>query len=215
MRTALSVLMAVGLIVVAVLPVAGLCTFQHLTLLDRLGLSGDVQREVLGLGLTGIPALMLGIAAFLFAETRRPAAAARCVCLAAIGTMVAVWSYAAPLVDRFQTPQDIAQRIQQEEKGEHRMHKVAQFRLFRPSMVFYAQRPIEHCKTIDDAADFLTSDSRTYLITKGEHADQLLTQHPYAIEVLERRSRFPEKGEIVLLRRCERLAVMPIETKMR
>jgi 4-amino-4-deoxy-L-arabinose transferase-like glycosyltransferase len=214
MRTALTVLIAVGLIVVAVLPVAGLCTFNNLTLLDRLGLAGDVQREVLGLGLTGLPAFMLGIAAFLFAETNRPAAAARCVCLAAIGTMVGVWSYAAPLVDRFQTPQDIAQRIQQEE-GPHQLHKVAQFRLFRPSMVFYAQRPIEHCKTIDDAADFLTSESRAYLITKGQHADQLLTQYPYAIEVLDRRSRFPEKGEIVLLRRCEQIAAMPTETKMR
>jgi hypothetical protein len=94
-------------------------------------------------------------------------------------------------------------------------HKVAQFRLFRASMVFYAQHPIEHCKTIDAAADFLSSNERAYLITRGEHADELLAQFPHGIEVLERRSRFPEKGEIVLLRSSDRIAVAPQESMMR
>jgi hypothetical protein len=208
MRTALSVLMAVGLLVVVALPLAGRCTWDGLTLLDRLGLAAEVQQEVPALGLIGLPALLLGVAALLFAERGQPNVAARCVCLAAVGTMVGLWSFAAPLVDRFQTPQDVAQRIRAEESlGQ--AHRIAQFRLFRPSMVYYTRRPIEHCKTIDAAADFLTSDARSYLITRGKHADQLLAQHPLQIEILERRSRFPEKGEIVLLRRRDRIAVMP------
>ena len=82
-------------------------------------------------------------------------------------------------------------------------------------MVFYAQHSIEHCKTIDDAAEFLTSNERAYLITRGEHADELLAQLPHGIEILERRSRFPEKGEIVLLRGSNRIAVAPQESVIR
>ncbi len=214
MRTALTVLTVVGLAVVVALPIAGLYKINDLTFLDRMGLANDVQHDVLGLALTGLPALVLGVAALLFAERKRPEASARCVCLAAIGTMVGVWSFAAPRVDQFQTPQDVAERIHlEEELGP--THKVAQFRLFRASMVFYARHSIERCKTIDAAADFLSANEQAYLITRGEHADELLAQLPHGIEVLERRSRFPEKGEIVLLRSSDRIAAIPQESVMR
>ena len=207
MRTAMSALLVVALGVTVALPVAGLCEFRNLSLLDRVGLAKDVQGDVLWLGLTGLPALILGIAALLFAERKRPAAATRCLCFAAVGTMICLWSLAAPRVDRFQTPQDVARRIQLEESG--RPHKVAQFRLFRPSMVFYARHRIDQCKSVQDAAAFLSSDQSAYLITRVDYLDELLAKLPPGVEVLERKSRFPEKGEIVLLRRLERVAVAP------
>jgi len=198
-RVALGVLVTVALVAVILLPIGGLCEFGGQSLLDRAGLAKDVQHDVVWLGLTALPALLAAVAAFILVERGRIQAATNCVCLAAVVNMVCLWNVAAPRVERFQTAQRIARHIRQDNDG--RAHRIAQFCYERPSMVFYAGNRIQPCNTASEVREFFSSAEPAYLITPGIHVDALKTVLPPDVQVVQRESRFPEKGEIVLLAR--------------
>jgi hypothetical protein len=74
----------------------------------------------------------------------------------AILTMVCVWTYAAPRVSRFHAPQDMAQWLRDENAG--RAYRVAQYRFFRPTMVYYSDHAIESRRTPAEIREFVSTD---------------------------------------------------------
>jgi 4-amino-4-deoxy-L-arabinose transferase-like glycosyltransferase len=199
LRVALGVPVMIGLAAVVLLPLSGMCELGGQSLLDRCHLSDVVQRDIILLGLVGLPPLLGGTAALVLAERGKVKQSVASVCITAVLTMVCLWTYAAPQVDRFQAPQDMAQWLR--DKNANRPYRLAQFRFFRPSMVYYSDHAIEAHRTPTEIKEFMASNDRTYVITNDVEMEWLQYVLPADFEVVHRTSRFPEKGEILLLSR--------------
>lgn len=199
LRGALLTPILVGLAIVVLLPVSGVCDFGGGSLLDQCNLSEVVQRDIIMLGLVGLPLLLGGIAALVLAERGYVKASAASVGVMAVLTMVCLWTYAAPRVDRFQAPQDLAQWVRDENAG--RSYRLVQHRFFRPSMVYYSDHAIEDRRTPEEIRELVSSNEPVYVITSDYAMQWLQYVLPADFEVVRRTSQFPEKGEILLLSR--------------
>ena len=190
-------LIAVGLIVAVGLPLSGSLEFDGRTLLDRLRVARDVQGDLVWLSVLGLPLAFGGMVVWLLAETGRRTAAVNALCVTAVANLLVLWLYAAPRVDRFQSPQELAQGL----RGETRKPgEIGQYGYFRPSMVFYAGDRIEPCDDEEAATAFLAHEGRV-LITLDEHYDRIKSRLPNDVVVLAERPRFPKEGRILLLGR--------------
>jgi len=199
LRGALATPILIGLAVVVLFPASGLCDFGGGTLLDQNNVPQAVQRDIVMLGLVGLPLLLVGVAALVLAERGHIKASAASVCGMAILTMVCVWTYAAPRVSRFQAPQRMAQWLRDQTAG--RPYRVAQYRFFRPTMVYYSDHPIESRRTPAEIREFVSTDEPVYVITDDYQMQWLQYILPADFEVVRRVSQFPEDGEILLLSR--------------
>jgi 4-amino-4-deoxy-L-arabinose transferase-like glycosyltransferase len=199
LRGALVTPILVGLAIVVLLPASGLCDFGGGTLLDQNSVPPVVQRDIMLLGLVGLPLLLGGAAALAFAERGQIKASAASVGMMAILTMICLWTYAAPRVSRFQSAQNMAQWLREENTG--RSYRVAQYRFFRPSMVFYSGHPIESRRTPEEIQEFILTDEPVYVITDDYQMRWLQYILPADFEVVRRTSQFPEDGEILVLTR--------------
>lgn len=203
-RVGLMVMAVVGLAIVIGLPLAANWRFAGLTLLDRVRVVRAVQDDAAWLGVLGVPLVLGGFVAFTFSwrKAARPAVVA--MATSAIATLWLLWGFAAPRVDRFQSPQDLAQVVGGQ-ANESTM-RVGQLGCFKPSMVFYSGRPIE---TFGDAAEVcqLFGESETsFLFTTDERYEELQGRLPPDVFIVERRPNFPKAGELLLLGRSPRLA---------
>ncbi|MHB8970110.1 MAG: ArnT family glycosyltransferase [Pirellulaceae bacterium] len=197
LRIALGVLVAVGVGVVVILPVGGTWQIAGQTLLDRAGLMKDVQRNLFDVGLVGLIAVVGGLAAMVLVQRRRLDRAVDVVCLTAVVLMVGIWTYAAPRIDRFQNPQNMAQQIRAASAGGP--CRVASFDYFRPSLVFYCASRIERCEDVNDVCEFFAAGDVGYVLTVPSRLPALLAVLPPDVEIVDRQSRFPGTGELVLL----------------
>lgn len=219
-RIALGILAAVGFGALVGLPAAGLLRVGGRSLLDAAGLARDVQSDLVWLGLVGLPALVGGVLAIVLAERGRIQHAVTALGVTSIATMLLFWNYAAPRVDQYQTSEAIARSIQRH--SANLRPQIAQFEYFRPSLVYYTRQRIARCTDSADAARFLAAPGSGFLITTGEGFEKLRAVLPggLCLRVLDRRPRFPETGDILLLAAAgdsfeEPLALSPRKRKRR
>ncbi|MCA9162965.1 MAG: glycosyltransferase family 39 protein [Planctomycetales bacterium] len=203
-RVGLTVMIAVGLAIMIGLPLAANWRFDGQTLLDRVRIVRAVQDDAGWLGVLGVPLVLGGFAAFACAwrNAARPAVVA--MGTSAIATLWLLWGYAAPRVDRFQSPQDMAQVVG-EQAGESSM-RVGHFGCFKPSMVFYSGRPIEACGDAEEVGQLFREAETSFLFTTDERYEELRRALPPDVVVVERRPNFPKTGELLLLGRSPRIA---------
>ncbi len=198
-RIAVSILVAVGGIVLIGLPLAGLLRFGGHTLLDRVGLAQDVQSQLMWLGPVGIPACAGGIAALYYAEHKRITAAVSSIAWASALTMLVLWNYAAPQVAAYQINGRVGAAIRNHIETED--VAISAFGYFPPSLAFYVRQRIDCCHDSETTHQFLDDSGARLLITTSDRYDELKPDLSDDTEILERLDRFPERGEIVILRR--------------
>ncbi|MCE9544779.1 MAG: glycosyltransferase family 39 protein [Planctomycetia bacterium] len=191
------VLAGVGGFILFVLPLGGLVEYHGQTILDRTRLSRDAQRDLVYLGLVGLPALVGGIIAWRLSLRQQCRGAIGVVAVASVLTTMGFWSYAGPRVDRLQAPQTIAQRIRLDTAGH--ASRVAGFCFFRPSMVYYAGQNVTQIRKVAQVGEFFATSEPRYLFTTDTRLAELRDVLPSDVAIVDRRSRFPEAGEIVLL----------------
>jgi 4-amino-4-deoxy-L-arabinose transferase-like glycosyltransferase len=200
-RASLGTLIGVGLLLLIGFPAICFWKFGEETLLDRLGAASNIQRQLAWLGLLGLPALAGGGLSWYLAEKQRKRGAAISLGGVACLTVLGLWNFAAPWANQFQ----IVQRIPQHYLGESPQAKVplAAYDFFRPTMVFYYGSPVKRLFSPEELTLFWEENPAGRVVINGrqyqDHPDRMLNG-----VVIERQfSRFPEKGEILVLRRGE------------
>lgn len=198
-RIALTILSAVGLAVLIGLPLAGTLQWSGQTLLDRVGLAHDVQSHLIWLGLVGAPAAIGGLIALYFAEQKRASAAVISVAWTSALTMIVLWNYAAPQVANYQVNRRVGEAIRK--WAEQDNAAISEFGYFPPSLAFYVKQRIESCPDPGATQMFLEEPGPKLLITTSDQFDVMKGSLQSDVEVLERVDRFPERGQIVILRK--------------
>ena len=85
-------------------------------------------------------------------------------------------------------------------------YRLAAYRYFRESFVYYTGGPVARCHSAEDLSEFLASSDDAYVFTVDEHEELLAEKFPDQFEVVARRPRFLGRGEVVLLgRRANRI----------
>ena len=186
------------------LPVVAAWQVDGQPLLESLGVSAAVNRELPYLGLVGIIPLVGSALCIFFSERglRRPAVVGLAV--TSVIFVTSILGIAALRVDRYQTSADLAGAIGK--MNSHRERQIAQYRYFRPSLIYYTQQRVESCRDQQAAVRFLAQSDDAYLITTREHYEQLRTVLPPDVTVLARRPRFPKSGEVLVLGHAKSVA---------
>ncbi len=190
-------LIAFGALIVAGIPISGLIEFRGQTLLDQIGMERVLQQRFVWLGVAGVPLVVFGAIGVCLLWSHRPRLSAGVFSVAALSMIVTLCQYVAPELDRFQAAQRLAQRWSQhlEAKDSH----VAVLGFFRPTMVFYFGREIDFCQSTDEAIDFSLADGTSILVTTDKQYARIKDQIPESIQVIERVSQFPNRGEVLVL----------------
>jgi hypothetical protein len=105
--------------------------------------------------------------------------------------------FVAPELDRFQSPQRLAQRWSTR-VGSVDTH-VAVLGFFRPTLVFYFGRELDFCESVDEAIDFAKMGGDSILVTTESQYARLKDQLPDSTRIIERISQFPNRGEVLVL----------------
>jgi hypothetical protein len=82
--------------------------------------------------------------------------------------------------------------------------KLAAFRELEPSMVYYARRNIETLNEATAAINHFNNNDQAYLLASAEDLPALRELLPADVEVIARRKKFLESGEVVLLARSSK-----------
>ena len=212
MKQGYLVLVVVGVVILAGLPIAGTVEFDGQTLLDRANLTKAAQSEMSWIGMIGLPLVIGGLAAFILARFKRFDFAMGTGATTAVATLIALWILAAPRVDQFQSPQRLAQSTGFDPAANAR---VAALGCFRPSMAFYAQQPIHLCKSADDVKQFIAQTQASYLITNESGYEKLGEELRREFEIVEQKPDFPKPGKLLLLKPTVSLAQRPEHAQQR
>jgi hypothetical protein len=114
--------------------------------------------------------------------------------------LTAIFGFAALRVDRHQNAPVLTAAIRSASPGTPRL---AGYRFFRESLVFYAGKPVpryEH-RDAERLEAFLHETEYPYLVTTDEHEEELRRLFPGELSVLIRRPRFLRSGQVVVLTR--------------
>ncbi|HMO12678.1 MAG TPA: glycosyltransferase family 39 protein [Pirellulaceae bacterium] len=196
-RIAFSILILLGFSFVIGFPILATWKFAGQTLLDKVGLAQPIQAGFGWLGLLGLPSLIGGIAAFYFAD-RRSIQKAIAVCgVTGVLTLFGLWNFAASWIDQFQGPQVVVERLRTADPTEEM--QLATYGFFRPSMVFYNRNVVQRFWEINDVHEYFATNEPKYLIIEARVLPEIEDRIPNQMAVVQRRARFPEKGELVLL----------------
>jgi len=119
--------------------------------------------------------------------------------------LAATFGLAVLRVDPHQNAPALAAELEKAAPGQHRL---AAYRYFRESFVYYTGGPVERCHSTDDLSEFLSASEDAYVFTVDEHVKTLDEKFPGQLEVVARHPRFLGKGDVVLLgrRRCNAIA---------
>jgi 4-amino-4-deoxy-L-arabinose transferase-like glycosyltransferase len=191
-------LMGVGLLLVTVPWVLTMQT-QEGTWLDRFQIDEAMQRTVRWVSAIGIPLILGGCIGMHLRLLDRRRWLAPCFSATAIATMLLFWQVIVPRADRHQTPQDIAASLLQSESDSGVAPSIAVLSYFRPSMVFYAGRPIHFCKNNDELLEQLSSDSAPIVVLKEESLNEMRSQIPAGYRIVQRHPEFPRRGSVLVL----------------
>jgi 4-amino-4-deoxy-L-arabinose transferase-like glycosyltransferase len=165
-----------------------------LPLVARKYLPGD---EVLGLvGL--VPIVTAAIAWFCW-RRQRVSAAVTSMAIGATAFVVAMFGFGQVRVDQWQVSEDLA-NVVAHDAGSNT--KFVAFRELEPSMVYYARRNIETLSEPTAAAELFENNDQAYLLASADDLPALRAQLPPDVEVVARRPKFLESGEVVLLARA-------------
>ena len=186
-----------GAVVVAGFPLSGFVEFSGQTLLDRMGVERVIQQRLVWLGVAGVPLVLFGTVGACLLWSNRPRLSAGAFSVGALSMMVTLCQYVAPELDRFQTPQLLAERWRWQLGS--RDSKVAVLGYFRPTMVFYLGRDIDFCESPDEAVKFANVGGASILVTTDKQYDKIKSQLSESTEVIERVSQFPNRNEVVVL----------------
>ncbi len=181
------------------LPVVCWWDFNGQTLADRMRLNPTLLPAAGWLGLLALPTAIGAVVVLKLGERQRGAASA-VIAVAALAILVGLWNFGAPLIDQFQTPQTIAQKLCRDNAD--RPIRVGCFCQFRPTMVFYLGQRLENFATPAAAGEFLCQQEvPSYLVTIEAQYSELKPWLPADVEVVDRTHRFPRKGELLVLAR--------------
>ncbi|WP_339910587.1 glycosyltransferase family 39 protein [Symmachiella dynata] len=205
-RSALGTFTAVGVLLVVVCPVLGLWRVEGVPLLTTVGVSTAVSEQLPLAGvILGIGPLVGGIAAMMLAKRGRPQQAVASIAMASVVFVTCVLAVVAVRADRHQTSAEIADTIKfLDRQGEV---PVAQYKYFRPSLIYYTRRPVAPCKTPKDIRDFFASSEQAVMITTAKKHESIKELLPADVVILEQRPQFPKQGTVLLLgKQPQRLA---------
>jgi hypothetical protein len=125
-------------------------------------------------------------------------AVAATLAVGATAFVVIVFGFAQVRVDRRQASEELVSLVQQE-AGPHA--EFVAFRDLEPSFIYYARRPIVTLNDPRAAADVFARNERAYLLASGEDVAELRRHLPADVDVVARRAKFLQPGEVVLLAR--------------
>ena len=190
-------LILVGALIVTGIPISGLVENNGQTLLGRIGVERDIQQRLVWLGVAGVPLVVFGIIGACLLWSNRPQLSAGAFSIAAVSMMVTLSQFVAPELDRFQTPQLIAERWRRQLRSDE--SQVAVLGLFRPSMVFYFRREIKFCDSSDRAINSANAKGGSIMVTTEKHYAKMQGKLPESAKVLERITQFPNRDEVVVI----------------
>ena len=190
-------LITFGVLIAVGVPGLGLIPWSGKTALDRIGMAQVLQQRFIWLGVAGLPLILFGTVGAWFLWSNRPRLSAASFSFAALSMIVILSQFVAPELDRFQSPQRLAQRWSSR-VGSADMH-VAVFGFFRPTLVFYFGRNIHFYDSADEAIDFAKMGGDAILVTTESQYSRLKDQLPGSTQIIERISQFPNRGELLVL----------------
>ena len=156
-----------------------------------------LQQRFIWLGIAGVPLLLFGAVGACFLSRNRPRLSAGAFSVAAVSMILVLSQYVAPELDRFQSPQRMAQRWSSRVGSVEA--QVAAFGFFRPTLVFYFGRDIQFCDSSDQAIDFARMGGDSILVTTESQYAQLKGKLPESTQIIERISQFPNRDEVLVL----------------
>lgn len=214
LRGSFAVLGLCGLLTAVVLMFAGRQFLGDRTLLDLAHIPWELQQQAFWLSVIGVPGAIGGVLGWLLIVNGKNERACQVLVASAIATLLLLWNVAAPVVDRYQSPQTIAAHLR--DRSSSPMHIVT-LNYFRPTMLFYSKQTMDCFKAPTDAARALQNDSRTFLITTSSELARLQAALPpeTEVEVIERLPGFPSKQDILVLARRGTLEWLAAENKTR
>ena len=153
--------------------------------------------------LTFVALIPLAAAPLGFHFGRRAQSPAAFATLAVLGAALslALFSFGALRVDRFQTSSDFAHQIAAHTPP-GQQPTIASFNYFRPSLVFYADHEIAEFSAPDDVPSFFANEhGPAFMFTTDEAYEGLSSSLPEDVVVLDSRPRFLHAGRVLLLSR--------------
>ncbi len=190
-------LVVVGAILVAGFPISGLMEIGGQTMLDRAGLDRTFQQRFVWFGVAGLPLLGFGVAGYCLLQKEQSKLAACVFSLAAISMILILSQFVAPELDRFQEAQKLAQRWKPQLQEAD--SQIAVLGHFRPTLVFYFGREIDFCNSEEDAVRVVAQGGHSIVVTTELQYAKIKHQLPQSIQVIERVSQFPNRGELLVL----------------
>ncbi len=152
------------------------------------------------LGLAGLVPLAGALAGMWFTWRCDAVRAVRSLGITSAAFALWVFGVTVPQADRFQNSQAFVEMIDELSAGPAR---VASFRYFRPSMVFYGHQPVTKLRAAEDVAAFFGEHPRdAFLYTLDEQLPALAGLLPGDVTVLESHRRLFKSGKILLLGRA-------------
>jgi 4-amino-4-deoxy-L-arabinose transferase-like glycosyltransferase len=179
--------------VLVALASVGISLAVGLPLMARNYLPGD---EVLGL--VGLIPILTAAAAWLLVRSQKLSAAATAMAIGATAFVVAMFGFAQVRVDEWQISEDLAQRVEHDGSADP---KIVAFRELEPSMVYYARRNIDTLVESSAAAAVFDQHEAAYMLASAEDLPDLRKELPPDVDVIARRPKFLQSGEVVLLAR--------------
>ena len=185
-RAAWGTIFVVGLVLAIALPI----------LLHKF-LGGD---EIVGL--VGLPLLIGAVVGLMYSRRAQFQTAAATLLVTSLIFGVAILGFAAERIDRHQTSRAWASWVWEQSGGQPPV--LGEWGYFRPSILYYANRPVKSCWYPAHVKKFFAENQqRAFLFTTVEEYSQMRESLPPDVKILERKSRFPKSGEVLLLGREE------------
>lgn len=195
-----------------VLAVVGVGLLVAMPIVAKIYLKGDAL-----LGLIGLVPLVAASACFHFSERGRMRQAAMTFAAMSVMFVTGVLGFAATRVDKHQSSERFAEVIHAHAAGGQA--ELCCFGYFRPSLVFYAKRPISSLNTAQDVGTFFQKHAENaFLFTTDEELTSIVPLLPPDVSILEASPRFLKSKNILLLGRSRthiQQAQAPAETTIR
>jgi len=150
------------------------------------------------IGLVGLTLIVGGGLSFYFNRRGQSLRTMATFAVTSVVFLTAMFGFAVLRVDSHQNAPSLAAELQKTTPGAYRL---AAYRYFRESFVYYTGGPVTRCHSTDDLDEFFASSDNAYVVTVDEHEKLLREKFPDQFEVVARQPRFLGRGEVVLLGR--------------
>lgn len=145
----------------------------------------------------GLIPLVSGLAATLYLHRWRIRAAAASYLVGGVAFSVALFSFVAIQVDRYQSSEPIFAEMKTKYPD---LNEIGIFRFSPPSFVFYAGHPVQVLRTPEQAADFFTRESKAgFLVIREQELADVTPHLPEHWSILLRRRRFLKSEELLVI----------------